>query len=107
MDVNDWDVCKQCGVTGPDVRKGSCAPCRGEKLPKKRSQKAYWDARSEYHQDWIQLREAEQAMEEAKEELSEAREAVDHSGSRVIKEETKLAGGLPWGCMPSGNRKKQ
>jgi len=104
VDINDWDPCVECGVEGPDVKIGEksrydvkCASCRGEKLPERKSQQSFWDARHVYQETWTRIKEAKQAIVDAKEELEDAEADLDKACRKVIKEQEKLSGGKVWG----------
>ena len=100
VDINTWDACDKCGVTGPDVKarkrsKAMCKPCRGYAVPTVPvgdRMHGYWKAR-------LALRNARQTVSIREAQLDEAKCGEQEAIERFMEEEMKLSGGKPWGIL--------
>ena len=120
VDINQWESCESCGVTGPDVRysssssssrhQRSCAHCSGKALPTDKYKgvtESYWNARRTYHECMTELASAQAAIEEAKEVARDAQDDVDEAAKELVAEEEKLSNGEVWGIDYTKEKKQK
>lgn len=89
----EWEACEECRVKGPDVKAGSCDPCRGLVFKEMKKPVKYWNARWYHHEAFARFKRAEQALKDAREDEEDEREAFSQAAECVVEEEMKLSGG--------------